>query len=123
MKRVTYIDSAKGLCMLMIVCSHVGASVPIPMFHTAQTSAFFLLSGYFFKINGTFYERAKASAVRLLLPFAVFYVLSYLFFYLGIAVVPGFSEMTDARGVLDCYTQKQYLTDPYGFYSRYFGYK
>ena len=46
--RICYLDAAKGICMLFIVCAHTGVNTHIPMAHTAQTTLFFLLSGYFY---------------------------------------------------------------------------
>lgn len=115
LERITYLDSAKGICMLMIVCDHVGANVPIPLFHTAQTAAFFLLSGYFFSVNSAVSDFMKKSIKRILLPFVFFYVVSYVLFYTSLFVVPGFKDMTEASGIMDCFTQKQYFNGPLWF--------
>lgn len=114
-QRIAFLDSAKGICMLMIVCGHVGANVPIPLFHTAQTAAFFLLSGYFLSVKSTITDFMKKNVKRILVPFVFFYVISYLLFYIGLAVAPGFKDMTEASGIMDCFTQKQYFNGPLWF--------
>ena len=113
--RITFLDSAKGVCMVLIVCSHTDALVPVPMAHLAQTSAFFLLSGYFFSTRLGWKEHFVKTVKTILVPFLFFYILSYVLFYLGRAFMPGFSEMTAANGILDCFTQKQYFNGPLWF--------
>lgn len=114
-ERITYIDVAKGICMLLIMCAHIGVPIDIPRAHAAQTTTFFMLSGYFFSIKGNFKDFMKKNVNSILIPFVIFYLFSYALFYLGKRFVPGFTSMTAAKGILDCVTQKQYFNGPLWF--------
>lgn len=114
-QRITYIDAAKGLCMLIIMCCHIGVDIHVPMSHTVQTTAFFMISGFFFSVKMDGKTLLMKSCKTILLPFAIFYVLSYVLFYAGRYMVPGFSDMTTATGILDCFTQRQYFNGPLWF--------
>lgn len=115
MSRITYLDSVRGVCMLMIITQHVGAYIPIPHFHTSQTAAFFLLSGMFLSVKSSFKVFLRKNVERIMLPFLFFYIVSYVLFYLGIFFVSGFGEMTEASGIFDCFVQKQYFNGPLWF--------
>jgi len=101
--------------MLFIICAHTGFNTHIPMAHTAQTTLFFLLSGYFFKNIENFNTFLKKSIETIVIPFLIFYLFSYFLFYLGVWFYPGFIEITSAKGVLDCFTQKQFFNGPLWF--------
>ena len=114
-QRINYLDAAKGLCMLIIMCCHMGVNTHVPMAHTVQTTAFFMISGFFFSVKTNVKSFLLKSCKTILLPFAIFYVLSYILFYAGSYLVPGFSEMTTATSLLDCFTQRQYFNGPLWF--------
>ena len=116
-ERQGYLDAAKGIGMLLIVGAHTGVSFPIPMLSNVQGALFFLISGLFFipKSSLPFKDYLKGDVFRILVPFAIFYILSYMLFYVGKVIVPGFTEMTEANGILDCFTQKQYFNGPIWF--------
>lgn len=114
-ERLVYLDAAKGIGMLLIVCVHLGVTVPIPMLASVKVALFFLLSGLFVTAKDDTKHWLSRNVRSLLVPFLIFYVLSYLFFYMGKAFVPGFNEMTGAKGILDCFTQKQYFNGPIWF--------
>ena len=113
-ERQVYLDAAKGIGMLLIVCAHTGVSFPIPMLSNVKVALFFLISGLFFipKASLPFNDYLKGDVMRIFVPFAIFYIFSYILFYVGKAFVPGFTEMTEANGILDCFTQKQYFNGP-----------
>lgn len=113
--RISYIDSAKGLCMLLVVMIHTGVPEPLPGIYAVKVALFFLLSGYFYSDEMPFAAFLKKKARTLLLPFVVFYGLSYLGFYVLMALWPSFSSYTDAQGIADCFTQKQYFNGPLWF--------
>ena len=123
MQRIIYLDSAKGICMLMIISQHVGAYIPIPYFYTAQTAAFFLLSGMFLSIKVPFKGYLTKNFKRILIPFLIFYLVSYALFYLGLFFVKDFRTMTEANGIQDCFLQKQYFNGPLWFLLALFGIK
>ena len=116
-ERLNYLDAAKGIGMLLIVCAHTGADTHIPMLGNVKVALFFILSALFFtkKVQLDIREFLRGDVQRLLVPFLIFYVISYLLFYMGQAVLPGFQDMTEARGILDCFTQKQYFNGPIWF--------
>ena len=115
MSRLNYPDSAKGICMLLIVVVHVGAVCSIPLLHEVKVSAFFMLSGYFFSVKLPFKDFIIKKYKTILFPFLFFYVISYLLFYAGKYAVPHFDTMTEAKGILDCFVQKQYFNGPLWF--------
>lgn len=101
--------------MLIIMCCHIGVDIHVPMSHTVQTTAFFMISGIFFSVKMDVKTLILKSVRTILVPFAVFYVLSYLLYYAGMSFVPGFTDMTTASGILDCFTQRQYFNGPLWF--------
>jgi len=114
-ERIEYIDSAKGLCMLLIVASHVGVPEPWTGAYVVRVLLFFLLSGYFFSASSTPGVFFKKKARTLLVPFLIFWIISYALFYVGSHFVAGFADMTKAQGILDCFTQKEYFNGPLWF--------
>ncbi len=114
-ERIEYIDSAKGLCMLLIVASHVGIADPWPGAYSVRVILFFVLSGYFFSAKLNIKEFFRKKTKTLLVPFLFWWVLSYVLFYLGQALIPNFSDMTSAKGIFDCFTQKEYFNGPLWF--------
>lgn len=75
--RIDYVDLIKGVTMFGVVWFH---SIACPDWLTATivNSIFFFLSGIFFK-TGHFPEFVKKRAKSMLVPFIVFYLLSYPF--------------------------------------------
>lgn len=114
-ERIEYIDSAKGLCMLLIVASHVGIADPWPGAYTVRVILFFVLSGFFFSTKLAPKEFIQKKVKTLLVPFIFWWVVSYALFYACMAFIPGFSSMTPARGIFDCFTQKEYFNGPLWF--------
>ena len=114
-ERITYLDASKGICMLLIMCAHIGVPIDIPRAHAAQTTTFFMLSGFFFSTKVRFSDFLNKNFKSILLPFLIFYLFSYAVFYVCKFCVPSFSSMTTAKGILDCVTQKQYFNGPLWF--------
>lgn len=108
-------DAAKGVCMLIIMCCHIGVDIHVPMSHTVQTTAFFLISGFFFSTKMDGNTMLRKGVLNILVPFVIFYVLSYSLFYVGTTFVPNFGDLTTASGILDCFTQRQYFNGPLWF--------
>lgn len=83
--RIRWIDLAKGICILLVVFSHVAEAVEIDIPFSAQMSSFrmplyFILSGLFFKRYDGFKSFLKRKINKLLIPF--------LFFLITTSVVP-----------------------------------
>lgn len=114
-QRLVYMDIAKGICMLLVVMVHTGISEPLPHLYALKVVLFFVLSGYFFYDDMTFLSFIRKKAYTLLLPFAVFWLLSYMLFYVLLWKMPGFASFTEAKGILDCFTQKSYFNGPLWF--------
>lgn len=115
-QRINYIDVSKGVCILLVMLIHIGVPEPIPNISIAKVPLFFILSGFFFKDDQkTFAEKTLKGYKRLIIPFLFFYLLSYLLYYVAGFLYPPFYEMTEASGILDCFTQKQYFNGPLWF--------
>lgn len=115
-ERITYIDSAKGICILLVMMIHIGVPEPIPNVYAAKVPLFFILSGFFLRSEDiAIWRTAQKAFKRLLVPFLFFYILSYVVFYLGIYAYPPMRGMTEAQGILDCFNQKQYFNGPLWF--------
>lgn len=113
--RLTYIDVAKAIFMMIIVMDHTGCIEPFPLAFSVEVPAFMLLSGYFFSSKIPFLDFLKKKGRTLLIPFVVFYIFSYIIYYLCMWLYPPMSNMTAASGVLDCFSQRQYFNGPLWF--------
>lgn len=113
--RIEYIDTAKGLCMLLIVASHVGISDPWPGAYSVRVILFFVLSGFFFSAKQTPKDFLQKKVRTILWPFVFWWCLSYAIFYAGMRFVPNFSGIAAGSGILDCFTQKAYFNGPLWF--------
>ncbi len=113
--RIEYIDAAKGLCILLVVAMHLGVPEIFPGAYNMMVPCFFFLSGFFYSTKGGFNYIIRKRAKTLLIPFLFWYLLSYTIFYIGKFIYPNISSMTDATGILDCFTQKGYFNGPLWF--------
>ena len=84
-KRIEWIDTAKGICIILVVLNHVFLlsglknSCPSFIYHffdAFRMPLYFFLSGLFFKTYGSFGNFFKKKINKLLIPFAFFYVVS-----------------------------------------------
>lgn len=113
-KRIEFIDTAKGICILLIVIGHSGVAVDYPGITAMRTPLYLTLSGLFFKDYGSFINLLKHKTNRIFIPFLFFYVISYIIFYIANAAFPGLIR-SDARGITDVFTQIQYFNGPLWF--------
>ena len=113
--RINYIDSAKGACMFLVVMVHTGVPEPLPNIYELDVPAFFVLSGYFFNTGGRLRDFLRKKSYRLILPFLLFYLLSYAVYYALLLLYPPVATMTEASGILDCLTQKAWFNGPLWF--------
>lgn len=122
-KRIEFIDIAKAIFIIIIVMDHTRVVEPFPYAYDAEVPAFILLSGLFFSIKRKgeknscipFKEFLIKKFKTLLLPFLFFYIASYLLFYAAKIAYPAISTLTDAKGLLDIFVQKQLFNGPLWF--------
>lgn len=112
--RIGFIDLAKGVCIVLIVLGHTGIYVDFPGLTLMRTPLYFALSGLFFKDYGGFLQFLVRKTNKILVPFLFFYICSYAIFYLCNLLFPGLI-VSDARGILDVFTQVQYFNGPIWF--------
>lgn len=79
MKRIEYIDLAKGFCIILVVLVHITAfySYELPganFFKAFRMPLYFFLSGCFFKAYQGFVDFTKRKINKLLIPFIFFYI-------------------------------------------------
>lgn len=76
-KRIAYIDLAKGFCILLVVLNHIMGAIPVNLFFSVfRIPLYFFLSGLFFKTYGGLKEFFKKKTNKLLIPFASLYLLT-----------------------------------------------
>ena len=112
--RIDFIDLAKGVCIVLIVLGHTGIAVDYTGLTLMRTPLYFALSGLFFKDYGGFMQFLVRKTNKILVPFLFFYICSYAIFYLCNLLFPGLI-VSDARGILDVFTQVQYFNGPIWF--------
>lgn len=113
-QRVDFIDLAKGICILLVILGHVGYNINLPGLNAMRMPLYFVLSGLFFKNYGGFIFFIQKKFNRLLIPFLFFYLVSYLLYYCFDLLYPGLIT-TDATGIMDVFTQRQYFNGPIWF--------
>lgn len=79
--RYSHIDVAKGIGIILVIMSHILSpystlSVIIYRFHVPL---FFILAGVFAKPDASFFDFLKKSSKRLLLPYAVVFIIGVIF--------------------------------------------
>lgn len=113
-KRIEFIDLAKGVCIILIILGHTGIAVDLPGLTAMRTPLYFALSGLFFKDYGGLQQFFIRKCNKILIPFLFFYIGSYAIFYACNALFPGLI-VSDAKGILDVFTQAQYFNGPIWF--------
>lgn len=112
--RIDFIDLAKGICILMVVMAHSGFFIMIPGWTIVRMPLYFILSGLFFKSYGGGLQFTLKKVNKILIPFLFFYLFSYVCFYL-IKVIRPELLITDARGILDLFDNRQFFNGPLWF--------
>lgn len=112
-KRIEFIDLAKGICILMVIITHI-SPLHLSGFESLRMPLYFILSGLFFKDYGGFLQLMVKKTNKIFIPFLFFYLLGYLFFYVAKALLPGLVQ-TDATGIFDVFTQRQFFNGPIWF--------
>lgn len=112
--RIEFIDLAKGICILLVVVGHVGVNIAIPGLESVRMPLYFILSGLFFKSYGGVKNFFIKKINKILIPFLFFYLLGYSVFYVVNWIEPGLI-VSDAKSILDVFTQRQYFNGPIWF--------
>lgn len=71
-KRLDYVDIAKGIGLILVLCSHSDAFDLMWMMMDMCIPIFFFCSGYTFKMKGTFKESMIKKLRKLLIPYLFF---------------------------------------------------
>jgi fucose 4-O-acetylase-like acetyltransferase len=77
LSRIPFIDTAKGLCIMLVVLYHINTYYDIPeigIVASFHMPLFFLLSGCFYKSYGSFKLFCTKKTNQLLIPFFFFYL-------------------------------------------------
>lgn len=92
-RRIDFIDLTKGLCIILVVMMHVGGAFDTlasgPALSCFTMPLYFFVSGLFFKSYEGFGGFFVRKADKLLVPFLVFYLGSFLLMYGISKVLPG----------------------------------
>ncbi len=113
-KRIEFIDLAKGICILMVILGHVGVPIEILGLKVVRMPLYFILSGLFYKDYGGLRNLIIKKINKLLIPFVFFYSVSYVLFYLIAWIMPNL-KYTAATGILDVFFQDHYYNGPIWF--------
>lgn len=113
-KRIEFIDLAKGICIVLVVIGHCGAPINIPGFEIVRMPLYFILSGLFFKDYGGGVNFFIKKMNKILIPFLFFYLVGC-FAYYGIKAFAPRLLVTDAGGILDIFTNRQFFNGPIWF--------
>ena len=113
--RIEFIDLAKGICIIMVICVHCDMNLSFPGLDSMRMPLYFILSGLFFKTYGGFKNFIVKKTNKILLPFIFFYLLGYVAFYAIKAVRPEMIQLTVAQGITDVFTGRQYFNGPIWF--------
>ena len=113
-KRIEFIDLAKGICIIWVIIAHTGVDIPIPILAYARMPLYFILSGLFFKDYGSLKNLTIKKTNKILIPFAFFYLIGYLIFYILKYFFPNLL-ITSSTGIWDVFTNRQYFNGPIWF--------
>ena len=92
-RRIDFIDLTKGLCIMLVVMMHVGGAfdglADGPVLSSFTMPLYFFVSGLFFKSYEGFAGFLLRKVDKLLVPFLVFYLGSFLLMYGISKLLPG----------------------------------
>lgn len=99
---------------MLIVIGHCGVTINIPGYNTFVMPAFYLLSGLFFKDYGGIKSLTIKKINKILIPFLFFYIIGNIAFYAIKYIAPQYL-ITNARGILDIFNNRQFFNGPIWF--------
>ena len=113
-QRIDFIDLAKGVCIFLVVIGHCGVPINIPGFEIVRMPLYFILSGLFFKDYGGIKPLTIKKINKILIPFLFFYIIGNIAFYAIKYIAPQYL-ITNARGILDIFNNRQFFNGPIWF--------
>lgn len=92
-QRIDFVDLVKGICIILVVMSHVGGFFDRLDYHSMITCfrmpLYFFISGIFFKSYSGFGNFTLRKINKLLIPFIFFYLSAWVLMYASYMLVPG----------------------------------
>lgn len=92
-KRIDFVDLTKGICIILVIASHIGGSFDVLDEHSFVPSfrmpLYFFISGIFFKSYEGLFSFFIHKVNRLIIPFCFFYFTTFGAQYLLSKLVPG----------------------------------
>ncbi len=92
-QRIEFIDLTKGICIILVVMSHIGGAFDRLDSHSMiaafRMPLYFFISGLFFKSYDGFHGFTLRKVNKLLIPFLFFYTGAFLLKYVVWVVAPG----------------------------------
>ena len=112
--RITYIDTLKGVCIILVVLMHCGLPVNDnslaqhinDALRTYRMPTYYFLSGIFFKTYSGFNEFTRRKLNNIIIPLFFFYLLNVLacvICWLGIGLVTGFTSDFEWCAIFDIF--------------------
>lgn len=113
--RIPSIDIAKGLSILLVVMVHVGIPEPFVGAYAVKVPIFFFLAGLFFLNSANRGQYLVKKCKSILVPFAIYYLISYMLFYLIVSVKHDFIVGNHTFAISDLFTQRNLFNGPLWF--------
>ena len=92
-KRIDFVDLTKGICIILVVMSHIGGAFNKLDYHSMlscfRMPLYFFISGIFFKSYEGFFGFFIRKINKLLIPFLFFYLSAFAIKYIVWKVAPG----------------------------------
>ena len=112
--RITYIDTIKGVCIILVVLMHCGLPVNDnsvsqhinDALRTYRMPTYYFLSGIFFKTYGGFSEFARRKVNNILVPLLFFYglnVLACVVYWFCTEIIRGFTSNFEWNAIFDIF--------------------
>lgn len=121
MNRVGFFDIAKGICLAAIVFVHTNVAVP-RVLTTVMVVMFFFCSGFFFNLSVKsldFRSFLKKKTLAILVPFMLYYGISYAMYYVLTIVLP--SVLGGIQfSIWDAFTKRQLFNGPLWFFCAFY---
>lgn len=114
-KRIEFIDLAKGICIILVVFTHLVPELNDNLEFIAcfRMPLYFCLSGLFYKDYGGFKNLTIRKAEKIFIPFIAWYLISYGIYYAGRALMPADHPAT--YHITDLFTTTDFYNVPIWF--------